>query len=85
MLHVLDDGMSIPDALASPRMHDQLLPNQVTFEPLFDDAVVEGMRHKGHNATRGKVGSSGQALRIINGAFEAAGEPRQHDSGGATI
>ena len=29
---MLDQNLSAPDALAQPRLHDQLIPNQVSFE-----------------------------------------------------
>src|SRR3954463_349747 len=30
--HVLDHGMTLPQALKEPRLHDQLLPDRTTFE-----------------------------------------------------
>ena len=83
-LHVLNQGMTAHEALKQPRLHDQLLPNQVTFELTYDNATVESMSRRGHNVTWGSAGSSGQAIRIVNGRLEAAGEPRQHDSAGLT-
>ena len=84
-LHVLDHGMTVQEAVKQPRLHDQLLPNRVTFEDTYDNATVESMRSRGHNVTWGSAGSSAQAIRITNGRFEAAGEPRQDDSAGLTI
>lgn len=83
-LHILDANMSIQDTLASPRMHDQLIPNRVTFETSYDNDTVESMKARGHVVTWGSAGSSAQALRISNGRFEAGGEPRQKDSAGLT-
>lgn len=83
-LSILDHGMSVHEAVKQPRLHDQLLPNQVTFEYNYDNATVEDMRRRGHNVTWGPAGSSVQAIRIQDGTFEAAGEPRQHDSAGLT-
>ncbi len=76
--------MTVHEALKQPRLHDQLLPNQVTFEFQYDNATIESMRGKGHNVTWGPAGSSAQAIRIENGVFEAVGEPRQFDSAGLT-
>jgi len=83
-LNVLDLGMTVQEAVAQPRLHDQLLPNLVTFEWAYDNNTVESMERRGHNVTWGPAGSSAQAIRITNGLFEAAGEPRQDDSAGLT-
>jgi len=83
-LNVLDGGMTVHEAVEQPRLHDQLLPNQVTFEWTYDNKTVESMRKRGHNITWGPAGSSAQAIRIHDGCFEAAGEPRQDDSAGLT-
>ncbi|KAK4694131.1 hypothetical protein P7C71_g3397, partial [Lecanoromycetidae sp. Uapishka_2] len=84
-LHILDRDRSVHEALKQPRLHDQLLPNLVTFEWDYDNATVEYMRKRGHNITWGLAGSSAQAIKIKNGIFEAAGEPRQNDSAGLTL
>ncbi|OCL02534.1 gamma-glutamyltransferase 1 [Glonium stellatum] len=85
--YVLDGGMTTPEALAMPRLHDQLVPNQVSFEWAYDNSTVEYMLLRGHNVTWVAPGlSTAQALRRLpNGTFEAAGEPRQANSGGFAI
>jgi gamma-glutamyltranspeptidase / glutathione hydrolase len=81
--HVLDHGMSMREALARPRQHDQLMPNTVSFEYAYDNATVASMAARGHNVTWMGFGSSVQGIRHFgNGTFEAAGEPRQSNSGG---
>lgn len=83
-LNLIDRKMAVYEALKEPRLHDQLLPNQVTFEWEYDNSIVDYMIGRNHNVTWGPAGSSSQAARIINGHFEAAGEPRQVDSAGLT-
>ncbi|MCJ1303160.1 hypothetical protein MMC08_005967 [Hypocenomyce scalaris] len=84
--HVLDRNMSCLEALAQPRLHDQLIPNEVAFEHDYDEGVIEFMRGRGHNVTWMPVMSSAQAVRRLgNGTFEAAGEPRQRNSGGFAV
>ncbi|KAI9787935.1 MAG: hypothetical protein M1816_007335 [Peltula sp. TS41687] len=84
--HVLDQGMSAPEAIAHPRLHDQLIPNVVSFEPGYDLPTIASMRERGHNITFGLAGSTGNAIRLLpNGTFEAAGEPRQKNSGGLAV
>ncbi|KAL9602842.1 MAG: hypothetical protein Q9219_001537 [cf. Caloplaca sp. 3 TL-2023] len=85
--HVLDQGLSSAAALAEPRLHDQLQPNQVSFEYPYNNQTVAFMKSLGHNVTWIAPGAStAQALRRLpNGTFEAAGEPRQKASGGFIV
>lgn len=83
-LSIFDHDVTAHEAVRQPRLHDQLLPNQVTFEYSYDNITVESMRKRGHNVTWGSAGSSAQAIKITDGCFEAAGEPRQDDSAGLT-
>ena len=86
LLNVLDRNMTVAEALAEPRLHDQLIPNQTGFELQFDNSTVAFMRGRGHNVTSMSFQSSAQGLtRSPNGTFLAAGEPRQADSRGITI
>ncbi|KAK5112906.1 hypothetical protein LTR62_003728 [Meristemomyces frigidus] len=85
--HVLDQNMTAPQALAQPRFHDQLVPNQISFEWAYDNQTVAFMQERGHNVTWVAPGqSTAQSLRLLgNGTFEAAGEPRQLNSGGYAV
>ena len=84
--NVLDKGLSIADSLAQPRLHDQLSPNVVQFEYTYDNETVDFLKSAGSNVTWvAPGGSTAQGLMYLtNGSFAAAGEPRQHDSGGLT-
>lgn len=76
-------------------MHDQLSPNSVYFEYGSEAYGIEGysnettayMASLGCNIAFVAVGSTtAQGLRRLpNGTFEAAGEPRQFNSGGFVI
>lgn len=85
--HVLDHDMSVADALAAPRFHDQLVPSVVTFEYPFDNKTVHALQEREHNVTWVAPGVSAvQALRMKwDGSFEAAGEPRQKNSAGLVV
>ncbi|KAI2638353.1 gamma-glutamyltransferase 1 [Xylaria nigripes] len=85
--HVLDQNMTTAEALAQPRLHDQLSPDQVTFEYAYDNSTVAFMVSLGHNVSWTAPGeSTAQALRLLpNGTFEAAGEPRQAASAGFAV
>jgi gamma-glutamyltranspeptidase/glutathione hydrolase len=85
--HVLDGGKTAPEALKEPRLHDQLVPYSVSFEYLYDNSTAAFMQELGHNVSWVAPGqSTAQALRMLpNGTFEAAGEPRQKNSGGFVV
>jgi gamma-glutamyltranspeptidase/glutathione hydrolase len=87
IIHVIDEGLSAAEALAKPRLHDQLIPNQVTFEYAYDNSTVAFMENLGHNVTWVAPGQSGsQAIRVLpNGTFDAAAEPRLIDSAGYAV
>jgi len=79
--------MTMHQALREPRLHDQLMPNQVTFEYTFDNTTVSGMIQKGHEAVWVREGVSAvHGIKIDDdGVFEAVGEPRQKNSAGMTV
>ena len=85
--HVLEHGMTLPEALKEPRMHDQLLPASTFFERRFDKGVVDSLGQRGHNLTIGgnHMASVQGVRRLWNGTFEAASEPRQVNSGGLAV
>jgi gamma-glutamyltranspeptidase / glutathione hydrolase len=85
--HLLDGGLSAPDALAMPRLHDQLVPYSISFEYAYDNATIDYLKSLGHNVSWVAPGqSSAQVVRLLpNGTFEAAGEPRQANSGGYAV
>ena len=87
IINVLDRNMTAPEALAYPRLHDQLVPNTVAFEYAYNNETTAFMESLGHNVTWMAPGSSAcQAIRRLpNGTFEAAGEPRQLNSGGYAV
>lgn len=87
IIHVIDQGLTAAEALARPRLHDQLIPNQVTFEYAYDNDTVAFMESRGHNVSWVAPGqSSAQAIRVLpNGTFDAAGEPRQLNSAGYSV
>uniref|UniRef100_L2FR44 Gamma-glutamyltranspeptidase n=1 Tax=Colletotrichum fructicola (strain Nara gc5) TaxID=1213859 RepID=L2FR44_COLFN len=76
-----------PVALAEPRLHDQLSPNIINVEYSYDNSTISYLQSLGHNVTWVAPGSSSaQGVRLLeNGTFEAAGEPRQKNSGGYAV
>lgn len=87
LIHILDGNLTTAEALAEPRIHDQLVPAQVAFEYAFDNSTTAFLKSLGANVTWVAPGAStAQGLRRLgNGTFEAAGEPRQKNSGGFVV
>ncbi|KAK1983169.1 gamma-glutamyltranspeptidase [Colletotrichum cereale] len=84
--HVLEHGLTMKEALREPRLHDQLMPNTVTFEYPFDNDTVASMLEKGHHVKWVPEGGSAvQGIIFDGGVFEAASEPRQKNSGAFTV
>jgi len=87
VFNVLEAGFNMHDAVARPRLHDQLMPATTLVEVGTDEAIFESLAQKGHNATWQAPGQSAvQAImRLWNGTFDAVGETRQINSGGAIV
>ena len=83
-LHILLHNLSPYEAVAAPRLHDQLIPDYTSFEFAYNNATVESMREKGHEVQWMPQGSSSAHIvrRIGDGSFEAVAEVRQENSGG---
>lgn len=87
VINLIDRGMNPWQALAEPRLHDQLIPNVVGLESPFSKGTAAFLKGRGHNVTDLPLGlSSVQSIRLLsNGTFEAAGEPRQKNSAGYAV
>lgn len=78
ILNVIDQRMSIADAMAAPRLHHQALPDTLRMEPHgLDPAVIEKLNATGHRV--GLIGNVGlvNAIMRVRGGFEAVGDPRR--------
>jgi len=81
--NVIDHGMSLPEAVAAPRIHHQALPDQIFYERggLRPD-VVAALERMGH-ALRARGGYSGEVAGIMRtgSGWLAVSDPR---SGGGS-
>lgn len=80
--NVIDHGMSLPEAIAAPRVHHQALPDQIFYERGgLRPEVVDRLRAMGH-IVRERTGFSGDVSGIMRTATGWVGvaDPR---SGGA--
>lgn len=80
ILHVVDDGMRLDEALAAPRLHHQLTPDVVQVEPNgLEAATARLLQARGHalDFTHGRQASAQAAGVDPAGLREAACDPRQ--------
>src|SRR6059036_823795 len=83
ILNVLDQKMSLADAVAAPRIHHQALPDQTYYEHGgLSDATVRALEAMGHKLLE-RRGHSGiiAAIQKIAGGWVGVGDPRY--AGGA--
>jgi gamma-glutamyltranspeptidase/glutathione hydrolase/leukotriene-C4 hydrolase len=78
---MLDYGKDIYKAIASPRVHHQLLPNVALTEPGFDPKLEAELEARNHTIFQLPVYycvSAVQAVRrLADGTVEAASDPRK--------
>jgi gamma-glutamyltranspeptidase/glutathione hydrolase len=84
ILNVIDQGMSLPEAVAAPRVHHQALPDLIRHERGgLAPAAVEALRQFGHRVEE-RGGTSGIVAaigRAPNGGWIGVADPRY--AGGA--
>ena len=83
ILNVLDQNMSLPDAVAAPRIHHQALPDQTYYERGgLSDATVRALQAMGHKMEQ-RRGHSGiiAAIQKTAGGWVGVADPRY--AGGA--
>jgi gamma-glutamyltranspeptidase/glutathione hydrolase len=81
IVDVLDRHMSVADAVAAPRVHNQWLPDQVFVEPGVPDAVVTALQARGDKVVAQPPFTSANSIAITSEGFVGAADPRR---GGAT-
>lgn len=86
--HAVEHNLTLTDALAQPRLHDQLMPNRTMLETSFEEDLKEALVSRGHEIdlqVNGFPSAVQGVWRYEDGQFEAASEPRQKNSGGYTL
>jgi gamma-glutamyltranspeptidase/glutathione hydrolase len=76
--HLLDEGMSLEEALAAPRVHHQWRPAALQVEPRgLEAATVRALQGRGHEVRfRKDRWGDAQAVRRAGAMWEAASDPR---------
>jgi gamma-glutamyltranspeptidase/glutathione hydrolase len=85
ILNAYEFGLSMQEAVNTPRFHHQWLPDMLIFEPEgFENELKDSLRFKGHPINEGLTPIIGKvdAIRILsNGALEAGADKRGDDKG----
>ena len=78
LIGVLDFGMRVDAALASPRFHHQWRPDEVKIEGAVDAGVRENLRRLGHRLAEANSFGACQAVSRdpVSGRFTGAHDPR---------
>jgi gamma-glutamyltranspeptidase/glutathione hydrolase len=80
LLHVIDFGRSVDQAVLAPRVHHQHLPDQISWEPGgLAPEVVARLEAKGHRLVE-RPGFSGDVqaiMRLPDGTLTAFSDPRK--------
>jgi gamma-glutamyltranspeptidase/glutathione hydrolase len=82
--NLVDHGMSLPEALAAPRIHHQALPDRIALErDGFAPEVVAGLRAMGHEVVPQAYMGDLQAIVRFGGGWLGASDPRRGGGGAA--
>jgi gamma-glutamyltranspeptidase/glutathione hydrolase len=78
ILHVVDDGMTLQEALDAPRIHHQWMPDQVYYEHrAFTPEVAQGLIKRGHKLKeRAPIADVGPIGLDAEGRYTGAADPR---------
>jgi gamma-glutamyltranspeptidase/glutathione hydrolase len=78
IVHVIDDGMSLQEALDAPRIHHQWLPDEIVYERrAFTPEVAASLRSRGHKLTEhGPIADVAPIGLDASGRYTGAADPR---------
>ena len=64
IVNVIDHGMPIADAISAPRMHHQWLPDEVSVERGFPDAIIRALEARGHKVALRPPGTAANSIMV---------------------
>ncbi len=82
ILNVIEFDMSMQESVAKPRFHHQWLPDNVKFEPSFDNSIFIELEKKGYKIDQSNapvIGKVDAILVLPNGNLEGGADPRGDD------
>lgn len=80
--NVIDHGMTLPDAVAAPRMHHQALPDSIMVEEAgFTPATLDSLRGRGHEIAEGGYWGDVEAIIRTTRGWQGVSDPRRGGGG----
>jgi gamma-glutamyltranspeptidase/glutathione hydrolase len=77
IVNVLDNGMSIAEAVAAPRAHHQWRPDALLVEQGFSPDTLQLLRDRGHRVVVGSPSGSANSIHVTAEGLHGAADPRQ--------
>ena len=78
ILNVIENRMTLMDAMRAPRVHHQALPDSLTFEDGgIEPAVLDSLKAMGHGMRKLRALVNVNAIMRVNGGWEGVPEPRR--------
>ncbi len=76
IIHTIDFGLPLKEALAQPHFHHQWAPDQIRIERKVGEKVLAQLRKRGHSLKIYSQMGATQATSLKNKKFDAAHDPR---------
>jgi len=76
LIHTLDYGLPVKEALAQPHFHHQWKPDSIRIERKAGETVLKDLKQRGHQLKVYNSMGATQAVGFFNGQFQAAHDPR---------
>jgi gamma-glutamyltranspeptidase/glutathione hydrolase len=76
IVNVIDRGMSIADAVAAPRVHDQWVPDQVFAEPGIPPEIVAALQARGDKVVPQRPFTAAESIIVTPEGLVGAADPR---------
>lgn len=77
IVRYIDGGMSVGEAIATPRIHHQWRPNTLFVEQALDTKLVEALKRRGHNVVLLERGAVAQSIVAdSDGTLVGTADPR---------
>jgi gamma-glutamyltranspeptidase / glutathione hydrolase len=76
IVNVIDRGMTLADAVAAPRVHNQWQPDQVSAESTLAPAIVAALQARGDKVVPQRPFTSAESILITPEGFVGVADPR---------
>ena len=75
-VNAIDFGMDVGAAVASPRVHHQWLPDEVSAEVGVAPEVVDALKQRRHKVAQGGAGRSANSIMATKDGWAGVADPR---------